>query len=384
MPSVSPRPCAPTVVLLAALVWSASAFAQVQATVAVPEAPHPVRVHYQADAGASGGRCLSHRRVQEQTRRALGRKVFVKVEESDVVVVVREPGQAAADLQLLDREGRSLGARRLEAKDCTELDDLVAFALTVMVDFRSDEVGRKREEAARAEREALGARGETEPRDAASAGASTAATKAIPPEPVRPASSQPADGRRDGTTVASNGASPIGELGVGGVFETGLTPRPLIGLYGQLLAGSAPFMWGASVRGQHLFETPRSVGRLSAWRVAATARGCWLSSLAEGARLGVCLGLTPGVTWVSAAGFEVERTTGFVGVGLEPTFDLTFGLGTGMSASLGLGGVVPLLRNDWHAVTAEGERVRLFRAEAVGIVASLGVSWGAAKSSGVQ
>lgn len=377
MPSIALRRS-----VLACAAAFATTLAAIDAASAAPtlEGPHPVRVHYGVDDGRGTTPCLSHDRIQAATNRALKRTVFVARVESDVAVVVRHEGEAGAEVKLFDAGGQPLGSRVLVAKDCAELSELVVFALTLMVDFRSDEVGRKREEAARAERDARAAEGRSEGND----DATTASADLPVPSSGEAQGSSGVNGSSAALRApAADSRSHSGGTGArvrataGGVVETGMTPRPLVGLYAQALFDtSAPLFIGARLRGQHLFETPRADGQLSAWRVAATGQACWLGGAVRGLTLGVCLGATPSATWVSVTGFDAERTTLFWGVGVEPTFEVAFALGPRVGARLGLGGAFPLMRTDWHARRPTGNQTDLFRAEAVGFLGFLGVDWG--------
>lgn len=337
--------------------------------------PHPVRVHYRAGDVAELRPCASHERIQAAATRALKRAVFVPLAQSDVTVVVQPSGEFSAKISLFDAEGRSLGWRVLEAKDCAELTELLGFALTLMVDFRSDEVARKREEAAFAEQNADA----VEPNGETNAASTPAAQTSAASPPQKTDEPRGANTRNERATVAptaprgSSGARPS----AGAVIDTGQTPQPLFGVYGQVwFTSRAPVVFGGRLRAQHMFETSRSVGQLSAWRVAVTGQTCWFSGSPVELGLGVCLGATPSATWVSATGFDSERTTLFWGVGIEPTFELAFLLHRGIHARLGVGGAIPVIRTDWHARAAGGGQESLFRADAVGVVGFAGVEWG--------
>ncbi len=348
---------------------------------------HPVRVHYRVDPASSREPCFSHPRVQLAVSRALGREVFVPVEASDVAVVVRALPDWGADVRLLDPDGRSLGRRTLTARGCAELTDLVVFTLTVMVDFRSDEVAQKRDAASSesgSNDTSATAAGDNPRPDVPGTAAGQA--DAAPPVSVTEPS-----GKHDG--IAPSRKIPLRELGpgtasegapgskqalrpsFGAAMDTGATPRPLWGAYADLEVGSsAPLVFAVRARGQYMPEVVRSEGRLAAGRGALTVNGCWRSI--EGAPWSrrICLGVTPDVVWVSPHGFETSRLTWFVGLGLETTLATRWPLGGGVALDLGVGLGVPLVRNHWHATAGDGAERSLFRAEALRTTSFVGIS----------
>lgn len=353
-------------------------------------AAHPVRVFYRVE-GEAVRPCLSHGSIQGATNSALRRKVFVAPSESDVSVVLRQVGEFGAEVSLFDAQGEPLGSRALEAKDCTELSELVVFTLTVMVDFRSDEVGRKRREAAQARRDAATSssaasaeNGETnaassEPLDPALKDRDAEALTSFPPAANEAPDSARAPASNDRLRPEfTRGDGALGSFGpaMGALLETGSTPKPLVGLYGRVTVPIAtPLVVGVSVRGERMFETPRAGGELGAWRAALVADVCWVRGALGEWGYAVCLGVAPSMTWVSATGLGAERTTAVGGVGVEPRLGWWAPLGDDVAVDVSVGGVMPLLRNDWHARGPVGD-LPLFRAQAVGLLLTAGVRFG--------
>lgn len=331
----------------------------------------PVRVHYRPAPGL--GDCVSHQSVAAAVERALKRPVFSAAADSDVVVALGVQAPSSATVELLDRDGHSLGTRRLAAKDCAELTETVAFTMTLMVDFRADEVADKRARAA-SESHADGsgevAAASTEPAaveppaptPAAAPGSSAAPAVA----PQGPASARPSEAGAEGW-----------QLGAGVAADTGLTPLPLFGLQGELgLSPNQSWRFALRGRGERALQAGRALGELGAWRAAASIEGCRMRA-GSGVGFGVCGGLTPGLVWVLVSGYAADRTTALFGADAEVTLRMTVPLDTGLSLALQLGGAVPLLRNDWHASSSAGD-VPLFRAAAVRAVGLLGLLWGRA------
>lgn len=330
----------------------------------------PVRVHYQSD--DRPGACVSHQTVRAAVQRALRRSVFFDVDDSDVAVVLDLHAPFGATIELFDRDGHSLGTRRLEAKDCAELTQTVAFTMTLMVDFRADEVGQKRAlaESAKAQAAADALASETAP---ANAGSAPAPAQATPVAPIAPTQKPKSPSKAAVPAVVAEGAAFVPGLGL--ALDTGLTPLPLLGLYGEAGLGTGDvWRFVVRVRGERSLDAERALGRLGAWRAALTAEAC---RLREGDEFGfgVCGGLTPGAMWVLVSGYAADRTTMFFGADAELTLRLSVPLGGETAASLQFGGGLPLLRNDWHARSAEGN-APLFRAAAVRVVGTLGLVWG--------
>lgn len=330
-----------------------------------------VRVHYQP--GDAPGTCVSHRSIRAAVQRALGRPVFFDVEDSDVVVVLDVHSPFGATIELFDREGHSLGTRSLEAKDCAELAQTVAFTMTLMVDFRASEVAHKR---ALAESAKARAAAET---PATLDVAKDAPPKASAPTPAQSTTVAPAKKpqapKPAATSPKSTTAETVAVPGLGLALDTGLAPQPLLGLYGELAATPvAVWRFVVRVRAERSLQAERALGELGAWRAALTAEAC---RLREGSDFGfgVCGGLTPGVMWVLVSGYAEDRTTTLLGADAELTLRVRVPLGGGAAASLQFGGGLPLLRNDWHARSAGGD-VPLFRAAAVRGVGMLGLVWG--------
>ncbi len=350
---------------------------------------HPVRVHYRVDPASSWEPCFSHQHVQLAVSRALGREVFVPVEASDVAVVVRAMPEWGVDVRLLDPDGSSLGRRTLKAKGCVELTKLVTFALTVMVDFRSDEVAQKRDAASSESgpNATSTATGDDNPGPDAQGPATGQADPAPPVSALTEPSGErnalsPSRGvplREVGPATSSEGAPGSKRAlrpSFGAAMDTGATPRPLWGVYADLEVGvSAPLVLAVRARGQYMPDVARSVGQLAAGRGALTVNGCWRSTEGAPWSLRICLGATPDVLWVSPHGFETSQSTWFVGLGLETTLASRWPLGRGVALDLGVGLGVPVVRNHWHATTGSGVNRNLFRAEALRTTTFVGLSF---------
>lgn len=360
---------------------------------------HPVRVHYRVDPASKWEPCLSHARVQRAVSGALRREVFASDGASDVAVVLRALPDWGVDVGLFDPAGRSLGRRRLRATTCAELTELVVFTLTVMVDFRSDEVAQKRDAALAepsvndnvastddhqrqvAEPSSDGqtdpAAPDRQPADGAAAGrppdpAETRRAPSLAPDQTPQADS--------GSEVTPSGSGqPTGTLRprFGAAVDTGATPAPLWGAYAELeLGSSGPMVLAVRARGQYMPDVVRAGGRLAAWRGAFTVNGCWRSTEAALWDHRLCFGVTPDVMWVSPDGFEASGATWFTGAGLETTFATSWPLGRDVAVHFGVGLGVPLLRNDWHASTGGGGELTLFRAASLRTTSFVGVSFG--------
>jgi hypothetical protein len=325
----------------------------------------PVRVHYAEDAAAEWSPCFSHPAVRDAVARGLKREVFVAPHASDVVVLVRPQSEWAAEIRLSDPEGRSLGTRRLVAATCEDLTELVAFTLTVMLDFRSDEVDERREAAALAAEE----RAEVTP--------PSTPPQATTPEQPQPASTPARDTSPVPTAAGEGPPAVVLSPAMGAAVDTGLTPAPLFGAYAELaMRGETSPLWGAvRFKGEHMPSVARAEGELDAWRVASSMQGCVARRASVSWRYAACLGLGPDVTWVRATGFAEPRTSVFWGLGVEPTFEAFVPVYGSVAVHVGVGMGVPLVRNDWH-VNQERAPIPLFRAAPVRAVGFIGLAFG--------
>lgn len=333
----------------------------------------PVRVHYQEDAGARWRSCFSHQEVREAVSRGLKREVFAAPEASHVVVSVRPQSEWVAEIRLSDPEGRSLGIRKLVATTCEDLAQLVSFTLTVMLDFRSDEVEQRREAAAVALSSEVGAEAtEQQPQ-------ATPPVSEQPKPPAAPASVASRPSRGDGETPASVTRADSVALSpaVGAVLDSGLTPAPLFGAYAELaLLSEVSSVRGAvRLKGEHMPQVTRAPGEFDAWRVSSSIHGCLARRASASWSYAACLGVAPDVTWVRASGPIEPRTSAFWGLGVEPTFEAFFPFYGEAALHVGVGMGVPIVRNDWH-VTEAGQQVPLFRAASLRAIGFVGVAFG--------
>jgi hypothetical protein len=74
---------------------------------------------------------------------AIGREVFVEERHADVSLRLNEARAGSVVLALMDRRGRVLGTRQLQADSCDELTMTAALVLGLMLDFRVDEIERR-------------------------------------------------------------------------------------------------------------------------------------------------------------------------------------------------------------------------------------------------
>lgn len=365
--------------LVTGMSWPSAAGAETRQERSSETESHPVRVFYRGSEGGPASPCFSPDQMQESVTAVLRRRVFFPAGESDVVVTVTAPTLQTALVAMSDADGNALGRRVLTAQSCGELAELVGFALSVMVDFRSDEVTAKREQAARAQAAQAASGG-----DASVAEVSKGSDSPDPipkdQDPVTPPPPPPAQPRAD--AGASGGAqdqaaasSMTIRWAIGPAFDSGLSPEPLWGVFGQGLVDAAD-SWsvGVRLRGQHMPSVVRAFGDLAAWRVAVTLTGCWGADSPGEVGVRACLGATPDVVWVAATGFVAARTTAVWGLGVEPSFEVLLPLTSELELDIGAGVGVPVVRNDWHAASAAGES-SLFRAPAVRALGFAGLAW---------
>ncbi|HEU4578030.1 MAG TPA: hypothetical protein VFS67_07235 [Polyangiaceae bacterium] len=105
---------------------------------AAEPAPARLGLHYERSAGAA--QCLAPAALVQAVEQRLGRSVFVPAAQADLQARVRAQRVARGfriDVELVDREGRSLGKRHLRtrARHCSALDDSLALVVSLAVDI---------------------------------------------------------------------------------------------------------------------------------------------------------------------------------------------------------------------------------------------------------
>jgi len=109
----------------------------VRAQSAPGAAPARIFLDYQRTAGAAG--CLAPDQLAQAVEQRLGRAVFTAPGEADLQARVRAARAGSGfhiEVELLDRDRRSLGRRRLQtrARHCSALDDALALVVSLAAD----------------------------------------------------------------------------------------------------------------------------------------------------------------------------------------------------------------------------------------------------------
>ncbi len=298
--------------------------------------------------------CTRPSAVKGAVEARLARSVFVE-QGADVLVElsVRAGANARgwiATLTLRAAGGNWLGARELQSEStrCSDLDEPLSLVLALMVDVPKDELPAPQEVAV-----------DTPP--------PAPRVLRVPAPPVAPRAPAPSPRTPRRRTLH-------GELGVSAILSVGLLPDLALGLRGSILL-RPPEFWPVEL-GAVLYRDAQaevSGGGSDFEAAGADIAVCPLHGELGDLRLLACAAQSLGRLHVSGYGFDENRVHArfyaLFGARARLALPLTSWLAGRVSASA----EVPVTRDDFHYVNAQGERERVFRSAPVAATGELGM-----------
>ncbi|WP_437935108.1 hypothetical protein [Sorangium sp. So ce341] len=286
--------------------------------------------------------CVAARALAQAVEARLGRAALVSAARADLTIEGRvEPGASGgwrAVIAVADADGALLGTREIATASprCGAIDDELALAIALMID----------------------------PSAMLSPGAPPAPPP--PPPPPAPAPSQPqVIVQRILIPVPPPAPPPPApwrvEVGAGPLFGLGLLPSP-----GAAAAFRArltpPRFWSFEVGGAVWFPNEAITG-------ASSTRFSWGEgfvsacpvSLGSATRLSACAGARLGALRVGGLGFGVDRADERLTAGGALDVRLTRRLVGPLTAGGGFGLIVPLVRDTFFYVDAQGRDREIFQ-----------------------
>ncbi|WP_437996437.1 hypothetical protein WMF26_36050 [Sorangium sp. So ce185] len=291
--------------------------------------------------------CVAARALAQAVEARLGRAALVSAARADLTIEGRvEPGASGgwrAVIAVADADGALLGTREIATASprCGAIDDELALAIALMID----------------------------PSAVLSPGAPPAPPPPAPPPPPpapAPAPSQPEIlVQRILIPVPPPAPPPPApwrvEVGAGPLFGLGLLPSP--GAAAAIRARlTPPRFWSFEVGGAVWFPNEATTG-------ASSARFSWGEgfvsacpvSLGSATRLSACAGARLGALRVGGLGFGVDRADERLTAGGALDVRLTRRLVGPLTAGGGLGLIVPLVRDTFFYVDAQGRDREIFQ-----------------------
>jgi hypothetical protein len=331
------RPCGTSCWLLGAMVLSCSATA---------ECSDFARA-YIWTADTAGSDCSTELQLKAAVSRQLHREVFEQLANADLIariVFAQTAGGWSAEVHLTTTSGQDLGQRRISshAAQCSALNDSLALVVALMVDLTRSEV------AARA--------------------------AAFSPAPAADVHGRTSQSQR--AENQSNNRRAVVTLR--GILEDGQLPR--LGWGGSL---STEIMWSSRL------STELSVSALTAHAledgVAAEARFslyrmelgfCLAAADRTFGSLHICAGPEVGLMRALGSGYLANRTTASPLINPFVKAMSAWWLTSNLGLQFGLGMAVPLIRDRYYAVRADGSEALLFKPAIVVPFLHIGVALG--------
>ncbi|WP_044986457.1 hypothetical protein [Sorangium cellulosum] len=290
--------------------------------------------------------CVAARALAQAVEARLGRAALVSAARADLTIEGRvEPGASGgwrAVIAVADADGALLGTREIATASprCGAIDGELALAIALMID----------------------------PSASLSPGAPPPPAVPAPPpaQPPAPAPSQPqVIVQRILIPVPPPAPPPPApwrvEIGAGPLFGLGLLPSP--GVAAALRARlTPPGSWSFEVGGAVWFPNEATTG-------ASSTRFSWGEgfvsacpvSLGSATRLSACAGARLGALRVGGLGFGVDRADERLTAGGALDVRLTRRLVGPLTAGGGLGLIVPLVRDTFFYVDAQGRDREIFQ-----------------------
>ncbi|WP_437606211.1 hypothetical protein WMF20_35145 [Sorangium sp. So ce834] len=290
--------------------------------------------------------CVAARALARAVEARLGRAALVSAARADLTIEGRvEPGGSGgwrAVIAVADADGALLGTREIATASprCGAIDDELALAIALMIDPSASL--------------------------SPSAPPPPAAPAQPPAQPPAPAPSQP-------QVVVQRILIPVPpptppppapwrvEVGAGPLFGLGLLPSP--GAAAAIRARlTPPRFWSFEVGGAVWFPNEATTG-------ASTTRFSWGEgfvsacpvSLGSATRLSACAGARLGALRVGGLGFGVDRADQRLTAGGALDVRLTRRLVGPLTAGGGLGLIVPLVRDTFYYIDAQGRDREIFQ-----------------------
>ncbi len=268
----------------------------------------------------TGAGCVERQAVMNSVEQTLGRTVFTTKDKSDVELRVSEESRVPqreaepqtlpewiyrAELALSDRQGRSLGKRRLSAQSCQELTETAALVLSLMVDFGAEEVDDKARAAAEQEPESPPPLPEEKPKPAPEP---PVVKPPVDPEPIEP---PPAVERRPLVSAFEAVARGLGGSGMRPGFALGVGAGVGFELDGWFFAEAAGGYWPAAA-----FSTSGGQVDVEAWELALQL--CPWQLQARWFALRPCVSTRATHATATASGFSRNSSDAGLGVFVGP------------------------------------------------------------------
>jgi hypothetical protein len=194
--------------------------------------------------------CVARAELQRGTERFVGRQVFGADEQADVFVVIDVRSEKRANITLLDPKRRPLGRRGIEGESCSELNEGLVLALSLMLDFTTEDVERLRQSEAAAN-------------STQATPTATSAPTVAPPEHPPKEDSSPHEASKGEMRPSSEEPAKLSAIrfhvGADGRFGVGFAPLPLVGL-GAAVGIRTRNDWLFELRGGYWFERKFSRG----------------------------------------------------------------------------------------------------------------------------
>ncbi|WP_437544190.1 hypothetical protein WME97_35135 [Sorangium sp. So ce367] len=290
--------------------------------------------------------CVGARALAQAVEARLGRAALVSAARAELTVEGRiEPGGTGgwrAVIAVADAGGAVLGTREIATASprCSAIDDELALAIALMID----------------------------PSAKLSPGAPPPLVAPAPPPAPSPAPSPPAPQvivQRVLVPVPPPAPPPPApwrvEVGAGPLFGLGLLPSP--GIAAALRARlTPPRFWSFEVGGAIWLPNEATTG-------ASSTRFSWGEgfvsacpvSLGGETRLSACAGVRLGALQVGGLGFGVDRADERLTAGGALDVRLTRQLAGPLTVGGGLGLIVPIVRDTFYYIDAQGRDREVFR-----------------------
>jgi hypothetical protein len=295
-------------------------------------------VRFERDASGEPG-CVTVESLGRDVEQRLQRRVFVAQGTADLSVLVtysRGFGAFYADVQLHGAEGKVLGHRRLAAqgKDCSVLDESLALVIALMVDLTRDEVKSRNE------------------------------TRLVPeasdmsiPTPTRARTDRWYSISLQATGALGN----IPHFGFGGRLSTELT---LTNAW-SLDAGISSFL--PMTRDDAANKGARFTLH------AVDLGGCVAVTRSPMASTGLCAGTDLALETATGLGYAKRHSGRSMLVNPFAKLQGTYWMSRQLGLKAALGIAIPLIRDEFYAVRADGTTVSVFRAAAIVPIAQFGL-----------
>lgn len=311
--------------------------------------PVSVALTYDAPPG-----CTSEREVKRAVEARLARSPFVE-QGADVLVEVTVKARAntdawVANVTLRAQSGNWLGARELQTEStrCADLDEPLSLVLALMVDVPKEELPPPQVTAV-----------ETPP--------PAPRVLRVPAPPVALKTPSP-------PAHATQRTALHGELGVSGVLSAGLLPDLAVGVRGSILL-RPPEFWPVEL-GAVLYraaEAQVSGGGSDFEAAGADIAVCPFHGDLGSFRVLACAVQSLGRLKATGFGFDENREHARFYSLFGARARLSLGLTSWLAGRVSASAEVPVTRDDFYFVNAQGERERVFRSAPVVASGELGI-----------